>query len=182
MRRGASLTGSAWSALACGIAALGLAGCGSGSHPATAATTATSSSSSGTTTTVTTTVTTTTTTDRHDDGHATRRRPAAGHDRRREHPRAVPPRPALLPGAQSSGLHGDAQSEHRSDRSDPAGAGQRAARDVSRVPGHVGFERCRHPAALPVSPGGVPGRPALRAGARSRAANPTPSAIPTRSP
>jgi osmoprotectant transport system substrate-binding protein len=60
MRRGASLTGSVSSALACGIAALGLAGCGSGSRPATAATSATSAS--GTTTTVTTTVTTTTTT------------------------------------------------------------------------------------------------------------------------
>ncbi len=62
MRRGASLTGSVSSALACGIAALGLAGCGSGSHPATGATPGTSTSASGTTTTVTTTVTTTTTT------------------------------------------------------------------------------------------------------------------------
>ena len=60
MRRGASLTGSVSSALACGIAALGLVGCGSGSRPATAATSETSASV--TTTTVTTTTTTTTTT------------------------------------------------------------------------------------------------------------------------
>jgi osmoprotectant transport system substrate-binding protein len=59
MRRGASLTGSVSSALACGIAALGLVGCGSGSRPATAATSGTSASV--TTTTVTTTTTTTTT-------------------------------------------------------------------------------------------------------------------------
>ncbi len=62
MRRGASLTGSVSSALACGIAALGLAGCGAGSRPATAATSGTSASASGTTTTVTTTATITTTT------------------------------------------------------------------------------------------------------------------------
>jgi glycine betaine/choline ABC-type transport system substrate-binding protein len=68
MRRGASLTLSVSSAVACGIAALGLAGCGSGSRPATAATPATSASTSPspstspTTTTVTTTATITTTT------------------------------------------------------------------------------------------------------------------------
>jgi len=62
MRRGASLTSSVSSALACGIAALGLAGCGSGSHPATAATPGTSATATATTTTVTTTATTTTTT------------------------------------------------------------------------------------------------------------------------
>ncbi|MBV8217559.1 MAG: hypothetical protein JO325_03770 [Solirubrobacterales bacterium] len=61
MRRGASLAGSVSSALACGIAALGLAGCGAGSRPATAATSATSASASGTTTTITTTATLTTT-------------------------------------------------------------------------------------------------------------------------
>lgn len=60
MSRGASLTGQVSSALACGIAALGFAGCGAGSRPATAASPGTSSS--GTTTTVTTTATTTTTT------------------------------------------------------------------------------------------------------------------------
>jgi osmoprotectant transport system substrate-binding protein len=59
MRRGASLACSVSSALACGIAALGLAGCGSGSRAATAATTGTSATAA--TTTVTTTVTATTT-------------------------------------------------------------------------------------------------------------------------
>ncbi|HUA06004.1 MAG TPA: glycine betaine ABC transporter substrate-binding protein [Solirubrobacteraceae bacterium] len=62
MRRGTSLTGSVSSALACGIAALGLAGCGSGSRSATAATPATSASATAATTTVTTTATVTTTT------------------------------------------------------------------------------------------------------------------------
>ena len=66
MRRGASLTGSVSSVLACGIAVLGLAGCGAGSRPVTAATPGTSAAATttatATTTTVTTTETTTTTT------------------------------------------------------------------------------------------------------------------------
>ncbi len=58
MSRGSSFKGSIGSALACGIALLGLAACGTGSHAATAA----EPSTSGTTTTVTTTATMTTTT------------------------------------------------------------------------------------------------------------------------
>jgi glycine betaine/choline ABC-type transport system substrate-binding protein len=59
MSRRAWFTGSIGSAAACGIAALGLAGCGAGSRPAIAATAATPSPR---TVTVTTTATTTTTT------------------------------------------------------------------------------------------------------------------------
>ena len=55
---------------------------------------------------------------------------------------------ALLPGAQGRGVHGLAQSEHRPDRGDPAGARQRPARDVPGVPRHVGHDRRRlHPDA-----------------------------------
>jgi osmoprotectant transport system substrate-binding protein len=66
MLRGAWFTaGRFGSALACGAAAVGLTACGTGSHPATAATqsttTATATVAAAATTTVTTTVTTTTT-------------------------------------------------------------------------------------------------------------------------
>src|SRR3984885_1201295 len=49
------------SALACGVAALGLAGCGAGSRPATAAVPGTTTVTTTSTTTTTTTATTTTT-------------------------------------------------------------------------------------------------------------------------
>ena len=61
MSRGAWFSGSVWSAVACGVAALGLAGCGAGSHPATAATSSPTTVTVTTTTTTTTTATTTTT-------------------------------------------------------------------------------------------------------------------------
>ena len=60
MSRGARFKGSIGSALACGIAALGVAACGTGSHAATAA--EPSTGAGATTTTVTTTATMTTTT------------------------------------------------------------------------------------------------------------------------
>ena len=59
MSRGATLMGSIGSAVMCGIAALGLGGCGAGSRPATAAV----PSVTTVTTTATTTTTTTTTVD-----------------------------------------------------------------------------------------------------------------------
>ena len=62
MSCGARFTGSIVSAVACGIAAIWVAGCGAGSHPATAATSSvTAAASSPSTVTVTTTTTTTTT-------------------------------------------------------------------------------------------------------------------------
>jgi osmoprotectant transport system substrate-binding protein len=61
MSRGGWFTGSIGSAVACGVAAIGLAGCGAGSHPATAATSSASTVTVTTTTTTTVTVTSTTT-------------------------------------------------------------------------------------------------------------------------
>lgn len=69
MPRGARFTGSIGSAVTCLVATVGLAGCGAGSHPATAATTnpstvtvtTTATMTATTTTTATTTATTTTT-------------------------------------------------------------------------------------------------------------------------
>ncbi len=64
MSSGARFIGSITSVLACGLAALGLAACGAGSHAATAAEPSTSATTGTTTitTTITTTATTTTTT------------------------------------------------------------------------------------------------------------------------
>jgi glycine betaine/choline ABC-type transport system substrate-binding protein len=61
MSRRTRFIGSIGSAAACGIAALGLAGCGAGSHPATAAAPSVTTVTTTATTTATTTVTTTTT-------------------------------------------------------------------------------------------------------------------------
>src|SRR5580700_9259886 len=61
MSSGARLIGLVGSTLACGFAALGLAACGAGSHPATAAVPGTTTVTTTSTTTTTTTATTTTT-------------------------------------------------------------------------------------------------------------------------